>query len=141
MTATIGLGVVEEGRNRAGYERLVIWRNAYMLRRRIYEITKRFSKTEMRRVAQMCDAARSVKQNIQEGYARGSLREYVQALRISRGSLNELDGDIQDCLDDDLISQEEFSELDVLIGRTKYLFRRLLTALEKPDVVQRWQKR
>lgn len=123
-----------------GYRRLIVWRNAYKLRRQIYEITVRFPRNETRRVSQMRDAARSVKQNIQEGYTRRSLGEYVQALTISRGSLAELAGDVQDCLDDGLITKPEFLELDELIGKTAYLFQRLLTSLSKKEVLTRWRK-
>lgn len=79
----------------------------------------------------MRDAARSVKQNIQEGYKRASTKEYIQALSISQGSLGELVGDIQDCLDDDLITEEEFKKLDELCGKTDYLFNRLIESLRR----------
>lgn len=125
---------------RYGYQRLVVWRNAYILRCRIYEISVRFSRQEMKRVSQMRDAARSVKQNIQEGYARGSLKEYIQSLVVSRGSLAELEGDVQDCRDDGLITDAEFRELEELIGKTEYLFKRLLTALRRQDA-EAWKSR
>ncbi len=83
-----------------GFQKLIVWQNTYQLRILIYKITARFPKNEYRRVSQMRDAARSVKQNIQEGYKRGSRPQYVQSLRISRGSLSELEGDIRDCFDD-----------------------------------------
>ncbi len=50
-----------------GYKKLVVWKNAHKLRKLIYEMTKTFPKNEMRRISQMRDSARSVKQNIQEG--------------------------------------------------------------------------
>lgn len=85
----------------------------------------------MRRVSQMRDAARSVKQNIQEGYSRRSLGEYTHFLEIAKGSLGELSGDIEDCLDDGLITEDEFYRLDKLSGRTDYLFMRLIQSLRK----------
>ena len=62
--------MMPEDRNKQGYKKLVVWNNAKILRKGVYDITKRFPKSEMRRVSQMNDAARSVKQNIQEGYNR-----------------------------------------------------------------------
>lgn len=41
-----------------GFKKLIVWKNAYDLRRMVYEITRRFPKSEMRRVSQMRDAAR-----------------------------------------------------------------------------------
>lgn len=96
----------------------------------VYEITRRFSKSEMRRVSQMRDAARSVKQNIQEGYGR-TLGQYINYLEISKGSLKELSGDIEDCFDDGLITKDEFGKLDALCGKTDYLFMRLIQSLRR----------
>ena len=116
-----------------GFRKLVVWKNAYQLRRLVYDITKRFTPSEMRRVSQMRDAARSIKQNIQEGYGK-SLGEYIHSLEISKGSLRELAGDIEDCFDDGLITKEEFSKLDKLIGRTDYSLMRLIQSLRKKQV-------
>lgn len=113
-----------------GYKKLVVWRNAYKLRRLVYEITRKFARPEMRRVSQMRDAARSVKQNIQEGYGK-SLKEYIHSLGISQGSLRELSGDVDDCFDDGLITEDKFQKLDKLIGKTDYLFMRLIQGLRK----------
>ncbi|MDP1710532.1 MAG: four helix bundle protein [candidate division WWE3 bacterium] len=118
-------------RGQQGYKELIVWQNSYKIRRRIFELTKGFPKVEIRRVSQMRDAARSIKQNIQEGYKRASTGEYIHSLTISQGSLGELLGDIQDCLDDGLIRQEEFKELDELCGKTDYLFDRLIESLRR----------
>lgn len=113
-----------------GYKKLVVWWNAQQLRALVWRMTIRFPKSEMRRVSQMRDAARSVKQNIQEGYRR-SLGQYIQFLVISDASLAELSGDIEDCSEDGLISQEEFSLLNELCAKTHYLFTRLIASLRK----------
>jgi len=113
-----------------GYKKLIIWQNSYNLRILIYNITKRFSSIEVRRVSQMRDAARSVKQNIQEGYFK-STKSFISYLRISLGSLSELQGDVLDCFDDKLISQKEFEDLDELIGKTQFLLNRTIKGLNK----------
>jgi len=111
-----------------GYKKLIVWQNVYKLRRIIYEITEQFSRAEMRRVSQMRDCSRSVKQNIQEGY-RKTLPSYINYLNISQGSLSELRGDIEDCFDDGLINRETFLKIDELSGKTEYLFKRLIQSL------------
>jgi four helix bundle protein len=113
-----------------GYKKLVIWRNARKLRALIYQLTSTFPKAEFRRVSQMRDAARSVKQNIQEGYQRRSLNEYIRGLEVSRASLAELKGDLEDSQEDGLITPQEFSDADNLYRRTDYLFTRLVSALD-----------
>jgi len=85
----------------------------------------------MRRVSQMRDAARSVKQNIQEGYSRRSLGEYIHFLEIAKASLGELVGDVEDCYEDQLIDKINFQKLDSLIGKTDYLFMRLIQSLRR----------
>ncbi len=116
-------------RDNEGYKKLIVWQNCKLLRKRIYEITKKFPKSEYKRVSQMNDAARSTKQNIQEGY-KSSLLKYINYVRnISRPSLSELHGDIEDCYEDNLINNEEFVELDDLCKRTDYLFDRLIKSL------------
>lgn len=79
----------------------------------------------------MRDAARSVKQNVQEGYRRKNDKEFLRFLAFSRGSLAELKGDIEDSREDDLISEIEFESLNALICKTDFLFNRLMQALSK----------
>ncbi|MFH1207301.1 MAG: four helix bundle protein [Patescibacteria group bacterium] len=113
-----------------GYKDLIVWRNASQLRSAVYEMSRRFPKSEIRRVSQMNSAARSVKQNIQEGY-RQTLGQYINALKnICQPSLSELQGDIEDCFEDQLITEVEFRKLDALCGKTDYLFSKLVKSLE-----------
>ena len=113
-----------------GYKKLIVWQNAYKLRRLVYVMTEAYVKIEMRRISQMRDAARSTKQNIQEGYKK-SLPAYINHLNIAQGSLLELRGDIEDCFDDGLINKEKFIEVDGLAGKTEYLFKRLIQSWVK----------
>ncbi|MBM4049467.1 MAG: four helix bundle protein [Planctomycetes bacterium] len=130
----------EQGRNRQGYEKLIVWQNAAKLRRLVYQATARFPAKECRRVSQMNDAARSVKQNIQEGYKRLSLGEYIYFLGISHSSLGELMGDWNDCFEDSLINEAEFRQGDELIGKTDYLFKRLIQSLQRKAADEKQKK-
>lgn len=87
----------------------------------------------------MTDAARSIKQNIQEGYKSGSLGKYIQFLKISQGSLGELRGDIDDCLTDQLISESEFQELDKLSGTTEYLLQKMIKSMHQAGKAGTWK--
>lgn len=111
-----------------GYKKLVVWKNTVELRRLIYKLTSDFPSIEIRRVSQMRDAARSIKQNIQEGYYK-TRKSYLNYLSISRGSLNELKRDIDDCFDDKLINKNQFDFVMSLINRTDYLFYRIIQGL------------
>ncbi|MDD4179621.1 MAG: four helix bundle protein [Candidatus Margulisbacteria bacterium] len=121
-----------------GFQKLIVWQNAYKLRLLVYTITERFPKIEIRRVSQMRDAARSIKQNIQEGYGKGSIKKYINYLAISHDSALEVIGDIQDCFDDRLISAGEFKMLDSLSGKTIYLLKRLIQSLRRKEKEGTW---
>jgi len=112
-----------------GYRKLIIWKNAGEIRRIVYAMCKQFPKIEMRRISQMNDAARSVKQNIQEGHFK-TTKDYRRYLMISRGSINELRGDIDDCREDGLITEEQHQQLDSRIGQTDYLITKTIKGLE-----------
>jgi four helix bundle protein len=119
-----------------GFKKLIVWQNARVIRKKTYELTKEFPKNEYRRVAQMRDSARSVKQNIQEGY-RLTTANYIRHLDISRGSLNELMGDVDDCYEDNLIGKDEFEDLYNLCRKTDYLFMRQIGGLRKRKASQK----
>lgn len=116
-----------------GYKKLAVWRNALKIRAFIYKLTRKFPKYEFKRTAQINDSASSIKQNIQEGYMRRSLTEYIHFLTISQGSLSELLGDLEDCYVEGLFSEAEFNYGEKLTGRTNYLFMRLIQYLEKKE--------
>lgn len=122
-----------------GYEKLIVWQNAYKLRKLIYYMTKKFPKIEIRRISHMRETARSVKQNIQEGYLRPALGEYIRFLGFSQSSLAELLGDIQDCFDDELITGDEYKKTESLAGKTDYLLTRLIQSLYRTKEKGTWK--
>ena len=129
------------GMIRKAYENLRFYQNICEIRRLIYKITQPFEKSHIRLVAQMRDAARSAKQNIREGYSKDTAAEFARGIKISRGSLNELEGDIDDCLEDNLISKEEYDTLKELISKTNYQIDRYLDSLNRLNVEGKWRIR
>ncbi|MFN0135485.1 MAG: four helix bundle protein [Phycisphaerae bacterium] len=70
---------------------LIAWQKAKDLAKQIYAASATMPDTErFGLIAQMRRAAVSVAANIAEGYGRQSLPDYIRFLRISRGSLMEL---------------------------------------------------
>ncbi len=69
------------------YERLRFYQDICEIRRLVYKITSSFTKTHMRLISQMKDAARSAKQKIREGYRKGSAGEFAHSIRISHRGL------------------------------------------------------
>jgi four helix bundle protein len=73
------------------YRDLVAWQEARLLVKDVYVVTRVFPREELFGLTQQLRrAAVSVPSNIAEGYGRGSRSDYIRFLRISRGSLYEV---------------------------------------------------
>ncbi len=121
------------------YEKLKFYQDICEIRRFIYNITERFRKIHPKLVSQMQDAARSAKQNIREGYKRGTAGEFIHAIKISQGSLEELSGDVEDCMEDSLITIEEFNRFSELFRSADYLSSRYLESLYEMERNGTWK--
>jgi four helix bundle protein len=76
----------------ASYRDLRIWKLAIELTVQCYALTREFPKHEMYGLtSQIRRSATSIAANIAEGYGRDSRGSYLQFLRISQGSLKELE--------------------------------------------------
>lgn len=74
------------------YRDLRVWQDAMALAEASYRLTKGFPRDEMFGLtSQIRRAASSVPANIAEGHGRESTQSFVQFLRISQGSLKELE--------------------------------------------------
>lgn len=74
------------------YRDLRVWQEAMNLAEAVYRLTKLFPKDELFGLtSQMRRASVSIPANIAEGYGRESTGSYVQFLRVSQGSLKELE--------------------------------------------------
>jgi len=78
------------------YRNLIAWQKAMRLVTEIYEATRTFPRDELYGLtSQLRRAAVSVPSNIAEGQARFSRREFHHFLSIARGSLVEIETQIQ----------------------------------------------
>ncbi|MGM9517897.1 MAG: four helix bundle protein [Acidaminococcus sp.] len=74
------------------YKNLSVWQRAMDLALLIYQLTEAFPKSEMYGLAnQMRRAAVSIASNIAEGRSRGTDKDFIYFLYISRGSCTELE--------------------------------------------------
>ena len=74
------------------YKELIIWQKSMVLVSKVYSLTKKFPNDEKYGlVSQLNRASVSIPANIAEGWGRESRKNFVQFLRISRGSLFELE--------------------------------------------------
>ena len=89
---------------------LRVWQQSMDFVSSIYLMTRSLPKEELfGLVSQMRRSAVSVPSNIAEGYARGTDKEKIHFLRISSGSMSELETQLTLCLKLGYISQEEYN--------------------------------
>ena len=78
------------------YKELIVWQKSMTLAEEIYYVTNSFPvKEQFALTSQLRRAAISVPSNIAEGYGRNTSKNYLQFLFISKGSLFELETQIE----------------------------------------------
>jgi len=110
------------------HKNLDVWTLSMELARMIYRLTAAYPKEErFGLVSQMRRAAVSIPSNIAEGAARDSDNEFRNFLSIARGSLSELDTQLDLSYDLGFAPKQFRSELDELLSRVD----RMLYALHR----------
>lgn len=97
-----------------GYQYLAVWQNAALLRVLVRKFTLNLTLNhpfEKRLKAQLDDAARSQKRNIEEGWKRPTTSEYLNFLGYAQGSLEEVKGDLRDAKTDGFLPSRPLSTL------------------------------
>lgn len=108
------------------HEQLEAWKFAMQLAKAVYELTANFPVEERYGLAQqMRRAAVSIPSNLAEGSGRNGVKEYLHFIGISRGSLAELETQLQLALMLDFVTPDHTAfELADRTGK-------LLTGLHK----------
>ena len=87
---------------------LIAWQRAKALARQVYEITRKFPNEEkFGLVVQLRRAAVSIPSNIAEGRGRGTKKDFAHFLMQARGSLYELETQIELANELQYISQSD----------------------------------
>ena len=94
------------------YRDLIVWQKSMQLVTDIYRLSKTLPNDERYGLtSQIRRSAVSIPSNIAEGYGRKSTTDYVRFLQISRGSLYEFQTQMEICLNLDLLSKQDFSDI------------------------------
>ena len=111
------------------HKKLDVWKLSMELSRRIYRLTADFPDTEkFGLISQMRRAAVSVPSNLAEGAARSSANEFRNFLSIARGSLSELDTQLDLSQQLGFVGEKARLELDCLLTRIDKMLYALHTS-------------
>ena len=111
---------------------LRVWQQSIDFVSSIYLMTRSLPKEELFGLAsQMRRAAVSVPSNIAEGYARGTDKEKIHFLRISSGSMSELETQLTLCLKLGYISQEEYNTTSEKLVSVWKQLKALISVIKK----------
>jgi four helix bundle protein len=112
------------------FKELEVWRKAVKLAAAAYKQSSKFPTSEHYvLIPQLRKAAVSVSANIAEGWGRGSTREYIQFLLISRGSLMELLSHFAIAHELEYLNEAELSTIEADIDNIGRMLNGLITSL------------
>ena len=110
------------------YKKLKVWQKAMQLVVQVYKATKNFPKHEQYGlISQMRRSVISIPSNIAEGHGRNSDKEIVRFLDIARGSIYELDTQIEISRQLSYLKPKDFNIIFSLLDETS----RMLSGLRK----------
>lgn len=113
------------------YKDLIVWQKAFELSIKIFQITKKFPKSELYGlVSQMRRCAVSIPSNIAEGYTRGYKQEYIQFLRTAFASGAELETQLLMSKELEFINSAEFNNINDLLTEVMKMLNKLISVLK-----------
>lgn len=116
----------------SSYKDLLVWQKAITLVKETYILTKELPEEEkFGLVSQMRRCSVSIASNIAEGWGRNSTKSYLQFLRITRGSLFELETQLIICKELTFVSSETYNKINNLIVEESKMLNALIKAINK----------
>jgi len=114
------------------FEDLEVWQVCRDLRRSMTSLARKLPQEEKFRLSdQIIRAARSVTNNIAEGYGRYHFQENIQFCTQSRGSLYELIDHLTICVEEKYLSADHFNKLKSDCERAIMLLNGFIRYLQK----------
>jgi four helix bundle protein len=112
------------------HKKLNAWSDAVDLAQQIYRVTERFpSNEQFGLTSQIRRAAVSIPSNIAEGAARQTKKEFLNFLHIAKGSLSELDTQLEIARRLEYLDQARWETLDERIERIDCMLSGLVRSL------------
>jgi len=112
------------------HKKLEVWKAGMKLTSSIYDCVNRFPDSEkFGLISQMKRASVSIPSNIAEGASRQTKKEFRQFLFIARGSLSELDTQLELNLNLKLIENEVFEDIVKEVNKVNAMLNGLLKSI------------
>ena len=120
----------------SNYKELRVWQKSKKKKKKIYNLVKLLPKEETYALSdQMRRAAISIPSNIAEGQGRNSDKEYINFLSIARGSLWELETQLEICVRLGYVEQSIIADtLDLITEVSKMINGLSIFLMSKPKV-------
>jgi four helix bundle protein len=110
---------MSDDKNAYYYKKLKVWQKAMKLVVQVYKATRNFPKNEQYGlISQLRRSVISIPSNIAEGHGRSSDKEIVRFLDIARGSIFELDTQIEISRQLHFLNTQEFNNIFNLLDET-----------------------
>jgi four helix bundle protein len=120
----------------SSYKDLIAWQKSIALVTDIYMLTKSFPAEEKYGiVSQMNRAAVSIPSNIAEGWGRESSKNYLQFLKISRGSLMETETLLQISRNLNFISTDEYKSITENVDELAKILQGLIKSIQQKVII------
>lgn len=117
------------------HRNLYVWQKSVEFVLQIYKILKRFPVEErFGIISQMQRAAISIPSNIAEGAARRSRKEYLQFLYNARGSLSEIDTQLEISYKLNYLSKAEHTAFQNALDELSKMLNGLIVSLMKKEL-------
>ncbi len=124
---------IKKGENtiRGYYKKLSVYQDALNLVDMSYAMIQNFPKWEWNNLSdQLRRASTSIALNIAEGNGRQSTRDYVHFLRISLGSINEIEAIAEIAIRQNFISDTVYRQFTGNLGKIRWKLIRLIKSLQ-----------
>ena len=113
------------------YKDLVAWQKSIQLVKEVYCLSADLPKEEtFGLMSQLRRAAVSIPSNIAEGYGRHSYNDYIRFLNIARGSMYEVETQIEICIQLEYLSRDKAARVFSLCKETGRLLNALISKLQ-----------
>ena len=118
--------------NNCDFKKLIVWQKSMNLASMIYTLVKSLPREETYVLSdQMRRCAISIPSNIAEGHGRQTDKEFINFLYIARGSLRELDTQIDLTIYIGFLYEDTVSEIRCLINEVSKMLDSLIDSVKK----------